>query len=437
MDNAVWVLVLSFTIFLVMNMPVAFAIALSTCCAFFALNMGGGDDLPAAILMGQKFVTGIDSFSLLAIPFFILSGLFMGRGGLARRLFDFVNVLMGHLPGGLAYVNIATSMLFGSISGSSAASVSSVGGMMIPEMKRHGYGDGYSVAVTTTSAVTGLMIPPSNAVIVYALAAGNVSISAMFMGGILPGILFGLLLMVVAGIMATKHGYHSGDKIGINQLLPAFLRAIPSLLLIVVILGGILAGIVTPTEAAAVAVLYAFILTVLIYREVKWRDIPSILLQCAKTTSIVMLLIGASMGMSWLLTYQEIPQSISSGMFELTQNKYALLLMMNVMLLLAGTFMDMTPAILIFTPIFLPVTTALGMSPVHFGMMLIVNLSIGLCTPPVGTSLFVGCSVGKTTLAEVVPKMIPFFGAMVVALLLITYIPFFTMWLPEVLGLVK
>ena len=437
MDNALLALILSFVMLLIMNMPVAFAISLATCVAFFALNIGADDDLPAAAISAQKMITGIDSFSLLAIPFFILSGLFMGQGGLARRLFDFANVLMGRLPGGLAYVNIATSMLFGSISGSSAASVSSVGGMMIPEMKRHGYGGGYSVAVTTTSAVTGLMIPPSNAVIVYALAAGNVSISAMFMGGILPGLIFGLLLMVVAGILACKNGYQATETISLKQLLPAFLRAAPSLLLIVVILGGILAGIVTPTEAAALAVLYAFVITVLIYKEVRWNAIPAILLQCAKTTSIVMLLIGASMGMSWLLTYQEIPQSISAGLFELSDNKIMLLLMMNIVLLLVGAFMDMTPAILIFTPIFLPITMHLGMNPIHFGMMLIVNLSIGLCTPPVGTSLFVGCSVGKTSLAEVVPKMIPFFVAMVVALLLITFVPFITMAIPEFLNLVK
>lgn len=437
MDSAAMVLVVSFVIFLVMNMPVAFAIALSTCCAFFALNWVGSDDLPAALICAQKMVTGIDSFSLLAIPFFILSGLFMGRGGLARRLFDLVNVIMGRFSGGLAYVNITTSMLFGSISGSSAAAVSSVGGMMIPEMKRHGYGGGYSVAVTTTSAVTGLMIPPSNAVIVYALAAGNVSISAMFMGGILPGILFGLLLMVVAGRQARKHGYKPSADVHWNQLMPALLRATPSLLLVVVILGGILAGIVTPTEAAALAVLYAFVLTVIIYKEVGWREIPGILLQCSKTTSIVMLLIGASMAMSWLLTYQEIPQNISQGLFLLSENKIVLLLIMNVILLLCGTFMDMTPAILIFTPIFLPVAVGLGIDPIHFGMILIANLSIGLCTPPVGTSLFVGCSVGKTTLAEVVPKMIPFLVAMVVALLLITFVPFFTMVIPELLNLVK
>lgn len=437
MDSSALVLVVTFVIFLLMNMPVAFAIALSTCCAFFALNWTGSEDLPAALICAQKMVTGIDSFSLLAIPFFILSGLFMGRGGLARRLFDFVNVIMGRFSGGLAYVNIATSMMFGSISGSSAASVSSVGGMMIPEMKRHGYAGGYSVAVTTTAAVTGLMIPPSNAVIVYALAAGNVSISAMFMGGILPGILFGLLLMTVAGILARKHGYQSSEEIGWNQLLPSFFRAVPSLLLVVVILGGILAGIVTPTEAAALAVLYAFILTVIIYKEVKYSEIPDILLQAAKTTSIVMLLIGASMAMSWLLTYQEIPQTISEGLFLLSENKIVLLLIMNLILLLCGTFMDMTPAILIFTPIFLPVAVELGIDPVHFGMILIVNLSIGLCTPPVGTSLFVGCSVGKTTLAEVVPKMIPFFFAMVAALLLITFVPFFTMVIPELLNLVK
>jgi tripartite ATP-independent transporter DctM subunit len=437
MDLGAIALVVLFVIFLVMNMPVAYAIAMATCGAFFVLNLSGGDDLPAATIIAQKMVSGIDSFALLAIPFFILSGLLMGQGGLARRLFDFVNVFMGHFPGGLAYVNIATSMLFGSISGSAAASVSSVGGMMMPEMKRHGYGDGYNVAVSTTSAITGLMIPPSNAVIVYALAAGSVSISAMFIAGILPGILFGLLLMVVAGILAVKHGYHAGEKQPLSALFPAFLRAVPSLLLVVIILGGILAGIVTPTEAAAVAVLYSFILTVVIYREVKPSDIPGILLKCAKTTSIVMFLIGASMAMSWLLTYRDIPQSISAGLFGISENPIVLLLLMNVVLLAVGTFMDLTPAVLIFTPIFLPVAESIGLSPIHFGMMLIANLCIGLCTPPVGTCLFVGCSVGKTTLSEVVPKMVPFFIAMIVALLLVTFCAPISEWLPTALGLMK
>lgn len=441
MDTATIVLVISFVIFLLMNTPVAYAIMISTCCAFFTLMLGG-DQLEPAFILAQKTATGIDSFTLLAIPFFILSGLFMGRGGLARRLFDFVNVFMGRLPGGLAYVNITTSMLFGSISGSAAASVSSVGGMMMPEMKRHGYGDGYNVAVSTTSAITGLMIPPSNAVIVYALAAGNVSISAMFIGGIIPGVIFGVLLMVVAGILAVRYGYTEGKAVPWSSFFPSLLRALPSLFLVVIILGGILSGLFTPTEAAAIAVAYAFVLTVVIYREVKWREIPGILLQCAKISSIVMFLIGASMGMSWFLTYQDIPTSISESLMNFSSNPIVLLLMINILLLAVGTFMDMTPALLIFTPIFLPLVTspAMGawkMNPVHFGMMMIANLCIGLCTPPVGTCLFVGCSVGKTTLAKVIPKMIPFFIAMIIALLLVTYIPALTMWLPEWLGLIK
>jgi len=356
---------------------------------------------------------------------------------MARRLIDFASSIVGMLPGGLAYVNTLTCMMFGSISGSAAAAVSSVGGFMIPEMNRKGYNREFNVAVTTTAATTGLLIPPSNVMIVYSVAAGSVSIAAMFMAGVLPGIITGLFIMVVCGYFAFRNKYGAGDRVSLMQGLLSFKRAIMSLLLIIIVIGGILKGIFTATEAAAVAVLYSLLLTVIIYREIKPKELPEILKQTGITTAVVMLLIGASSGMSWIMTMANIPQTVSSALVNLSDNPIIILLTINLLLLFVGTFMDMTPAVLIFTPIFLPVVTSLGMHEVHFGIMLIANLCIGLCTPPVGTCLFIGCGVGKTTIAKVTKYMLPFFGAMAVALMVITYIPSVSLWLPVQTGQLK
>lgn len=309
---------------------------------------------------------------------------------------------------------------------------------MIPEMNRKGYDRDFNVAVSTTAATTGLMIPPSNIMIVYALVAGGgVSIVAMFMAGILPGIVFGLLLMLVSGIISRKRNYGAGNKAGLIQILKAFKGAILSLLLIVIVLGGILGGIFTATEAAAIAVVYAFILAVFVYREVKIREIPEILLQCGITTAVVMLLIATSSAMSWIMATQNIPQNVSAALLSISDNKIVILLIINILLLFVGTFMDMTPAVLIFTPIFLPVVKQLGIHPVHFGLILIANLCIGLCTPPVGTCLFVGCGVGKTTIVNVTRPLLPFFAAMVVALMIVTYIPQISLFIPNLLKLIN
>ena len=360
----------------------------------------------------------------------------MGKGGVASRLINFANSLVGRFTGGLSYVNVVTCMLFGSISGSAVAAVSSVGGFMIPEMNKKGYDRDFNVSVTTTAATTGMMIPPSNIMIVYALAHGSVSIAALFMAGVLPGLVFGLFLMVVCGLISAKRGYGTGDAATFGQMLSAFGHAILSLLLIVIVLGGILKGWFTPTEAAAIAVVYSFFLAVVLYREVKLKEIPGILLQCGITTSIVMLLIATSMAMAWIMTINQVPQQVSTALLSLSENPYVIFLIINLLLLFVGTFMDMTPAVLIFTPIFWPVVKDLGMDPVHFGLMLIANLCIGLCTPPVGTCLFVGCGVGKTTITNVTKPLIPFFLAMVAALMLVTYWPGLTLWLPRVLGLI-
>jgi tripartite ATP-independent transporter DctM subunit len=433
MDWPVIILTVSFVFFLLINVPIAVSIGLSTLLTILYV-MGSVDG--AAKIIAQRMATGIDSFSLLAIPFFILAGMFMGRGGIARRLIEFAGSLVGRFTGGLAHVNILTCMLFGSISGSAVAAVSAVGGFMIPEMNKKGYDRDFNVAVSTTAATTGLMIPPSNIMIVYAVVSGGVSILAMFMAGILPGIVFGLLLMLVSGIISRRKNYGAGDKAGLMQILRAFRRAILSLLLIVIVLGGILKGIFTATEAAAIAVVYAFILAVVIYREVKIKEIPEIMLQCGITTAVVMLLIAASAGMSWIMTYQNIPQDVSAALLSISDNKIIIFLIINILLLFVGTFMDMTPAVLIFTPIFLPVARQLGVHPVHFGMIMIANLCIGLCTPPVGTCLFVGCGVGKTTIVKVTRPLIPFFAAMIVALMLVTYIPQISLFIPKLLKLI-
>ena len=433
MDLPILVLVVSFVVLLILNVPVAFCMGISTVLA--CLTIG---DMPAFVAAAHKIATGIDSFALLAIPFFILSGQLMGRGGIARRLIDFANVLVGRFRGGLAFVNVLTCMLFGAISGSASAAVSSVGGFMIPLMNKMGYDKDFNAAVTITAATTGLLIPPSNVMIVYSLATGGiVSIAAIFMAGFLPGILVGLGLILVSGYVSVKHNYGKGETFTLGQGVIRFFSAIPALLLVFIVIGGILMGWFTPTEASAVAVLYSLLLAMAVYREVKVRDLPKILLQCGVTTSVVFLLIGTSMAMSWVLASENVPQDISASLLSITDNKILLLLMINAILLVVGTFMDMTPAVLVFTPIFLPIVTNLGLHPLHFGIILIMNLCIGLCTPPVGTCLFLGCGIAETSVTRVIRHILPFFVVMVITLLICTFIPLISMWIPSVFGFIK
>lgn len=433
MTPEVLVLLVVFMALLVLNAPVAVAIALAAMAMVACIG-----DVPTAYIVAQRLSTGIASFPLLAIPFFIFSGVLMGEGGMARRLTDFAAALVGKLPGGLAYVNTLTCMMFGSVSGSATAAVSSIGGFMIPQMEAKGYSRGFAVALTATSATTGLLIPPSNIMIVYAVVAGNVSVAALFLAGVVPGILVGLALMLVSYVLARRMKVASGlDDVGFGPVSVgrAFLGALPSLLLVILVLGGILGGVFSATEASAIAVAYALVLGGLVYRQIRWEQLPELVLRSAKTTAVVMLLVGASQAMSWALAYEQVPQLVSEAMIGLSSNPLMVLLLINLLLLMVGVFMDMTPAVLIFTPIFLPVVVALGMDPVHFGIVLIANLCIGLCTPPVGTCLFVACGVGRTSLARVVPPMIPFFIAMVAALLLITYWPALSLALPQWLDL--
>jgi len=430
---AILVLVLSFITLLTLNVPVAFCMGIATLLGVLVIG-----ELPSFLIIAQKMATGIDSFALLAIPFFILSGLFMGRGGIARRLIDFANVVVGRFRGGLAFVNIMTCMLFGSISGSAAAAVSSVGGFMVPLMNKMGYHRDFNASISITAATTGLLIPPSNVMIVYSLATGGmVSIAAIFIAGVLPGILVGLALMVVAGIISIRRNYGKGERFGLGESFMRFLKAIPALLLIVIVLGGILGGIFTATEASAIAVVYSFALSVFIYKEVKLKDLPGIILQSAITTAVVFLLIATSMAMSWFLAHENVPQNISAFLLGLTESKILLLLIINLILLAVGTFMDMTPAVLIFTPIFLPVVKGFGVHPLHFGIIMIMNLCIGLCTPPVGTVLFLGCGIANTTVTKAMRYLLPCFAAMITVLFICTYIPQISLALPRLLELIR
>ncbi|RKF20064.1 TRAP transporter large permease [Alginatibacterium sediminis] len=417
----------SFFIFLGIGVPISFAIGISS---LFTVLLSLPFE-PAIAVISQKMASGLDSFALLAIPFFILAGNIMNQGGIAMRLIMFAKVLGGRLPGSLAHVNIIANMMFGAISGSAVASAAAVGGTMAPLQKKEGYDPAYSAAVNITSCPTGLLIPPSNTFIVYSLISGGTSIGALFLAGYIPGLLMGLGLMTVAGIIAKRRNYPVDQRSSLSQVLTTTWRALPSLGLIAVIMGGIIGGIFTATEASAIAVVYTLLLAVVFYREVSLRQLPKIILESVVTTSIVLLLIGASMGMSWAMANADIPYMISDALLAVSENPIIILLIINLILLIVGIFMDMTPALLIFTPIFLPIAMDLGMDPVHFGVMMTFNLCIGICTPPVGSALFIGCSVGKVKIDKVVKPLLPFYAVLVIALMLVTFIPKLSLALPQ------
>jgi len=422
------VMLVSFLLFLSIGVPVAWTLGLTALITLMTTM----DSLVAAGTVAQRMATGLDSFTLLAIPFFILAGQLMNRGGLARRLIDFAKSLVGPLPGGLAAVNVVAAMLFGAIAGSAAAAASAIGSIMTKRMEDEGYPRPFSAAVNITSATTGLIIPPSNVLIVYSLASGGVSIAALFVAGYVPGILTGMLLIIAAAVYAKRKGYPNGEPWKLSQIVKDFLGALPSLLLLVVVIGGIIAGIFTATEASAVAVAYCLILAFM-YRELSWKDLPDVFAESVNTTAIVLLLVATSLALSWVMSYENLPQAITSGLLGISDNPIIILLLINLILLIVGIFMDMTPAVLIFTPIFLPVVMELGMDPVHFGIMMVLNLCIGLCTPPVGSVLFVGVGVAEIKLTQVLRPLTPLFLMMLIALLLVTFIPQLTLWLPGAL----
>tara|TARA_R110001592_G_scaffold53230_4_gene163246 strand:+ start:2532 stop:3842 length:1311 start_codon:yes stop_codon:yes gene_type:complete len=429
---SILVLFISFMGLLAYGVPVAYAIGISTTITLL-INIAF---MPSITTVSQRMTTGIDNFALLAIPFFILAGEIMNRGGIANRLIDFAKSLIGSLPGGLAYVNIISAMLFGAISGSAIAAASAIGSTLTEKMANDGYPREFSAAVNISASTTGLLIPPSNVLIIFALASGGTaSVAALFIVGYIPGILVGLAIMMMVYFYARKKGLPKEERVGFKKLFRDFRNAFLSLTLLVIVVGGIVVGIFTATEAAAIAVVYAMLLG-FVNRELKFADFRPILLRSAKTTAIVMFLIATSMAMSWLFSFESIPQSLTGFLLESVKNPLLVLLFINITLLVVGTFMDMTPAVLIFTPIFLPVVMALGMHPVQFGMVIVLNLCIGVCTPPVGTLLFVGSGVAKVPVTKVIKPLLPLLAAMTAVLLILTYVPELSLWLPRAFGLI-
>ena len=424
------VLILTFLCLLAVGVPIAYCIGASSLFTLLIYM----EPVTAMTTVAQRMTNGLDSFSLLAIPFFIMAGQLMNKGGVADRLITFAKALLGSLPGGLTYVNILACMLFGAISGSAVAAASAIGGFMIPRMAKEGYPKPFATAVNVTASTTGLVIPPSNILIVYSLASGGVSVAALFVAGYIPGLLMGLALAIVAAIYARKHKLPGSGKASFSKLMGTFFAAIPSLLLLVIVMGGIVGGIFTATEASAIAVVYTLILAVFIYKEVNFKIFFEVVLETAKTTSVVLFLVATSMAMSWVMSFENLPQDFSAFLLNLTDNKIAILLIINLILLFVGIFMDITPAVLIFTPIFLPVVTALGVDPIHFGIIMVMNLCIGLCTPPVGSVLFVGVSVAGIKVTQVLRPLLPLFLSLLVILLCVTFIPELTTALPKWLG---
>lgn len=432
--SAAIVLVILFFFLLIMGTPVSFSIITS---AAVTITMFLSPQF-ATFIAAQKLTTGIDSFSLLAVPFFILAGNLMGSGGLAQRLVNLAMLFLGKVPGSLALTNIAGNAMFGSLSGSGIAAASAMGSVLQGPEKEAGYEPEFSAATNIATAPVGQLIPPTNAFIIFSAACGGTSVATLLIAGWVPGLLWAGLCMIVAFAIAQKRGYvvKSSEKITMPYVLKTIWAAVPSILMVIIIIGGILSGAFSPTEASGVAVVYAFILSAFIYRSIKLRDVKDILVNTACMTTIVMLIIGASSVLSFVLSFTGLPQAISGALLAVTDNKYLLLLIINIILLIVGTFMDMAPALLIFTPIFLPVIQSIGMSEIQFGVMMVMNLAIGTVTPPVGSVLFVGCSVANLRVEKVVPRLIPYFVAIVAGLLLITYVPAFSLWLPSMFGMI-
>lgn len=434
--NIAWtaglIILVSLMAMLLAGIPIAIALAVSSICAILPVL-----ELEPALLTGaQRIFSGISVFNLIAIPFFILAGNIMNRGGIAIRLIQFAKLFTGKIPGALAHTNIVANMLFGAISGSGTAAASAMGAIIGPVEEKEGYDKNFSAAVNIATAPTGLLIPPSNVMITYALVSGGTSIAALFMAGYIPGILWGLACMAVVFFYARKRGYRSQETFTGKERIRVFWQAIPSLLMIVIVIGGIIKGIFTATEGAVAAVVYSLILSLFFYRSIRFKDLPKIFMDSAQMTGIIIFLIGVSSIMSWVMAFTGLPAAISNAMLGISKNPFVILLIINILLLVVGTFMDMTPACLIFTPIFLPICKELGMNSVHFGIMMIFNLCIGTITPPVGTTLFVGVKVGNTRLEDVIQPLLYYFAAIFGVLLLVTYIPALSMWLPGLLGYV-
>lgn len=416
----------SFFLMLALSVPVSISLIISsivTVMANLPLDLG-------TFVACQRMVSGVDSFSLLAVPFFILTGVLMNNGGIAQKLINLANVVVGRIPGGLAHTNIVGNTMFGALSGSAVAASIAVGGVMLPMEEKAGYDKKFAAAANIASAPTGLIIPPSGILIIYAVLSGS-SVVGMIMSGYIPGILWCLACMVVAYIIAKKNKYPTTERLPAKVVFKYFVDAIPSLILIAIILGGISSGVFTATESAAVAVAYTLFLAMVVYKSIKPSDLPAILRDACETTAVIMFLIAASAVMSFVMSFTGLPDAIGNALLSVSDNKYVILLLINLLLLVAGMFMDITPAVLIFAPIFLPVVTSFGMDPIHFGIMMVMNLGVGNMTPPVGSSLFSGCQVSGFDMDEMVKPLLPFYAAVFVALMLVAYVPWFSMVLPN------
>ncbi|ATV44310.1 hypothetical protein CTV95_12990 [Pectobacterium brasiliense] len=423
-----FILIASLAVLLAVGVPVAYAVGLSAIVGAFWI------DLPLEAVMIQV-TNGVNKFSLLAIPFFILAGAIMAEGGIARRLVSFAYIFVGFIRGGLSLVNIVASTFFGAISGSSVADTASIGSVMIPEMEKKGYPRDFSAAVTASGSVQAILTPPSHNSVIYSLATGGtVSIASLFIAGILPGLLLSLTLMVMCVGFAHRRGYPKGERVPFRQALKIFVDTLWGLMTVVIIMGGILSGIFTATESAAIACLWSFFVTMFIYKDYKWSELPKLMYRTVKTVTIVMILIGFAAAFGAIMTYMQLPSRITEFFTSISDNKYVILMWINIMLLLIGTLMDMAPLILILTPVLLPVALSLGIDPVHFGMIMLVNLGIGLITPPVGSVLFVASAVSKQKIEQVVKAMLPFYCGLFFVLMLVTYIPAISLWLPKFFG---
>jgi tripartite ATP-independent transporter DctM subunit len=422
------ILLVSFLVLMFLGIPVAYAMGLATLVTALWI------DLPLEAVM-LKISDGMDDFALLTIPFFVLAGAIMSEGGVARRLVDLAKVFVGFIRGGLALVNVLASTLFGCLSGSSVADTASIGSVMIPQMVRNGYDKVFATNVTICGSLQAILVPPSHNSVIYSIATGGtVSIAALFMAGVFPGLLFGFCIVGLVLYTARKRNFPAGRVVPLREAIRIALDAVWGLVTIVIILGGILSGVFTAIESGAVACVYALFCTMVIYRDYKWRDLPKLIHRVTKTVAMVMMVIGFAAGFGYLMAIMQLPAKATHFFLSITNDKYVMLFLINILLLLLGTFMDMAPMILICTPIMLPVVKAMGVDPVHFGMIMLLNLGIGLITPPVGPTLFIGCAIGKCTMEEVSKELWPFYGAMCIALLIITYVPAISLWLPRVLG---
>ncbi|WP_127112708.1 TRAP transporter large permease [Shimia sediminis] len=416
----------TFSFLLLIGTPVAFCLGVSSFATIAYLG------LPPVVVF-QRLNSGVSVFALMAIPFFIYAGDLMVRGDIARRLVSLAEAFVGHFRGGLGQVNVLSSVMFGGVSGSAAADASAVGGLMVPQMKERGYGVDYAVNITVVSSIIALLLPPSHNMIIYSIAAGGrISIADLFTAGIIPGFLLAVVLMVAAWWVARQRGYPVQKFQGFRIMGALFVSALPGLIMVAIIFGGVRSGIFTASESSNIAVVYALIVTFFVYKTLSFSDFVEATFAAVRTTAMVLLVIGCAAAFGWLLAYTRVPSSLVVLLKSVSENPIVILLLLNIVLLMLGTFMDMSPLIVITTPIFLPVATAFGVDPVHFGVILILNLGIGLCTPPVGAVLFVGCAVGRISIWETMKSIWPFYGAAVGVLLLVTYIPTLSLWLPSV-----